>query len=150
MKEWWKSKIFSGVIFGLLALLAVLLVFKAGLTVGSRQADFACRWADNYHKNFAGPVGGFGRFVSDDSGEMDPGSCLGHIIKIDRNQLIVDSRENLEKVIVINPRTDIRRFRDSITSDDLKINDYIVAIGEPNNSGQISARFIRLLPPPIY
>jgi hypothetical protein len=44
--------------------------------------------------------------------------------------------------------TEIRRFKDVIQLNDLKVNEPIVVIGEPNDSGQIIAKFIRMMPFP--
>jgi hypothetical protein len=52
----------------------------------------------------------------------------------------------LEKIIVLQDSTDIRRFRDVIKSSDLKVDDNIVVIGEPNAKGQIEAKLVRVMP----
>jgi hypothetical protein len=41
----------------------------------------------------------------------------------------------------------IERLRETVKISDLKVDDFVVVIGEPNDSGQIEAKFIRLLPP---
>lgn len=118
----------------------------AGTMVGFRKADFSYRWGDNYHQNFAGPRGGFmsgfgqGDFV-------DSHGAFGQIIKIDGSTIIMNGADNVEKVIVTNSDTVIRSLRDNIKLTDLKVNDNIVVIGQPDNNGQIEAKLIRLMPP---
>jgi len=147
MKDFVASKTLRGFILGILVVLIFLLVFKAGTIVGFRKADFSCRWSDNYHKNFAGPEGGFMNGLNDRE-FMDANGVMGQIIKIDNDTLIIKGRDNMEKVVLIGDKTDIRRFRDAVKSSDLKVDEYVVIIGEPNNDGQIEAKFIRLMPPP--
>jgi hypothetical protein len=53
----------------------------------------------------------------------------------------------MEKIILIKEDTVIKRFRDNIKLSDLKVDDYVTVIGEPNEEGQIQAKLIRLSPP---
>jgi hypothetical protein len=50
--------------------------------------------------------------------------------------------------VVIKEDTAIMRFRETIKPSDLKVDDSIVVIGEPNDAGQIEAKFIRVMPSP--
>lgn len=145
--KFFQSKVFSGFIGGVAGLLLILVVFKAGEVVGSRKADFSCRWGGNYHRNFGGPEGGF--FMGfDDRNFIDANGTFGQIIKIDGLNYVIKGRDDMEKVILINDGTIIKRLRDTIKTSDLKVDDYIVVIGEPNDVGQIEAKFVRLMPPP--
>lgn len=47
------------VIIGLVVFAVVCLIFWIGIFVGGMKARFSYRWAESYHKNFAGPRGGF-------------------------------------------------------------------------------------------
>lgn len=142
-----QSKIFQGVIIGLAALVVILFIFKAGMTVGIKKADFSCRWSDNYHQNFGGPKGGFwGGFNDQDF--IEANGTVGQIIKIDGSNLVVRGRGNVEKVIVVKDDTVIERLKETIKISDLKVDDTIVIIGEPNSAGQIEAKLIRVMPPP--
>ncbi len=141
-----QSKIFQGVIFGLAALVIILFVFKAGMTVGIKKADFSCRWSDNYHQNFGGPQGGFwGGF--NDRDFLEANGVVGQIIKIDDPTLVVRGRGDVEKIIVTNNGTVIKRLMDTIKVSDLNLDENIVTIGEPNVAGQIEAKLIRVMPP---
>lgn len=140
-----QSKIFQGIILGMASLIIVLFIFKAGIIVGIKKSDFSYKWSNNYHKNFAGPRKGFFNGFGDRD-FMNAHGTFGQIIKIDGQTLVIKSNNDLEKIILIQEDTTINRFRDSIKPEDLKINEYVVIIGEPNESGQIEAKLIRVLP----
>lgn len=142
-----QSKASQGILFGLAGLIVVLFIFKVGMVVGSRKADFSSRWGEKYHQNFAGPRGGF----FNDLGREDfieANGVFGQVIKIDGQTLVVKGRDNVERIVLVKEDTAIMRFREKIKPSDLKNDDYVVVIGEPNDNGQIEAKLIRVLPPP--
>ncbi len=113
--------------------------------MGFRKAEFSYRWGENYHRNFGGPRGGFfGDFFDKDFTEAH--GTFGKIIKIDLPIFLIQGNNGVEKVIFVKGDTAIRHLHDTFTKNDLKIDDSVVVIGSPNNSGQIEARFIRLFP----
>lgn len=140
-----QSKTFRGIIYGVLAALVALIVFQAGVFVGYRRATFSYRWGENYHRNFGGPRGGFMMPLRGDD-FTNPHGTFGKIIKIDLPTIAVQASDGTEKSIVIDDNTTIRRFQETLTSKDLKVDDPIVVIGEPNDQGQIEAKLIRLMP----
>ncbi len=140
INKFFQSKMFSGFIFGLVAFIILLLIFKAGLIVGIKKADFSCRWSDNYQHNFGGP--GFG-----DRDFIEANGTFGQIIKLEANNLVVKGRNDVEKIIIIDENTVIKNLRQTLKPADLKIDDNLVIIGEPNELGQIKAKLIRLMPP---
>ena len=73
---------------------------------------------------------------------------IGKIIKIELPTLIVQDKDSTEKVILAANDTQVQRMRENITANDLKINDFLVVIGSPNEQGQIEAKLIRLVPSP--
>jgi len=145
--KFFQSKVFKGILLGVAGLIILLLIFKAGMIVGIKKADFSCRWSDNYHRNFGGPKGGFWGGLGDRE-FMDANGTFGQIIKIDSSTLVIKGRNDVEKVVVVNDKTEIKSLKETIKITDLKVDDNIVVIGEPNESGQISAKLIRLLPAP--
>ena len=146
LKEIIKSKLYLVIAISLAAIVILFLIFGAGMYVGYHKARFSYQWAENYHKNFAGPRGGF---FSDFGGKdlIDSHGVSGQIMKIDGSTLVIKGRDNVEKIVVIKDDTTIERFREIIKSSDLKVDDFIVVIGEPNNPGQIEAKFLRIMPP---
>lgn len=148
-KNFWQSKTFQGIIFGVLGVACLLVVFKAGTIVGAMKADFSCRWSDNYHKNFAGPAKGFGDFFKGfgDNDFIESNGIFGEVIKNENKTLVVKGRDSAEKIIIIAETTEIKSMKDTIKPEDIKINDQVVIIGEPNDEGQIEAKLIRVMPP---
>jgi len=141
--------ILKWVLVGLVVFIVLVLVFKIGMFVGEKKAQFSFRWAENYHKMFAGPKAGFlGNLRMPPFSEFIEGhGTVGEIIKIEGNNLVVKGRGDVEKVIVITEKTVIKSGRENIKFSDLKIGDMIVIIGTPNDKGQIEAKLIRVFPP---
>ncbi len=139
------------IIIGIIGFAVLIFVFGAGIFVGTMKAKFSYRWAESYHKNFAGPQEGFfgdWRKTPPFPGDFIEGhGTFGEIIKIDSSDFVVQARNNTETIIVITEDTVITEGRKTIKKSELKIGDYIVTIGSPNEKGQIEARLIRLLPP---
>lgn len=141
---------FKGAILGIAAVIILLFVFKIGTIVGARKANFSCQWSDNYHRNFGGPKEGFLKGFENfrDRDFIEANGAFGQIIKIDANSsnLVVKGRNDIEQIILIKDNTTIRHLQNTIKLNDLKIDDNVVVIGEPNSAGQIEAKFIRLMP----
>ncbi len=145
--KFFQSKLFKIILLGIGGLAALLLAFKAGEFVGYKKANFSCRWGENYHKNFGGPRNGILGDFSDQDDFMGAHGTSGQIIKIDPAAIVIKSQNSVEKIIAVKNGTVIKRFMDTIKLSDLKTDDYIVVIGDPNDAGQIEAKFIRLMPP---
>ena len=149
--EFLKSKkvaVLIAVLFGFALLVGT---FSVGVAVGYRKAKFSYAWGENYHRNFGGPRGGFLRNFSQDFMGKDfigAHGTFGQIIEVKDFELVVRGKDNVEKIIIINKDADIRHFQDTIQAENLKVNELIVAIGEPNDQGQIEAKFIRVMPSP--
>lgn len=152
--KFFQSKSFMAVIWTIVAIIVFLLVFMAGMYVGFKKASFSYQWGENYHRNFAGPKQGFGGGLGQEFGGkdfIDSHGTLGQIIKIDNSALVVKGIDDVEKIILVDGKTVINRFRDNIKLSDLKVDEKVVIIGDPNTSGQIEAKLIRVLPnqPPL-
>lgn len=140
-----QSKKFMVLIAGLVGLAVLVGTFSLGVFVGYHKARFSYAWGENYHNNFGGPRGGL---FQDFSGKefMDAHGTYGQIVKVDSSTLVVNGRDNVEKIVVVNDDTSIMILRNAVKISDLKVGDSIVVIGEPNEQGQIEAKFIRFLP----
>ncbi len=138
--------------WGLVVLAGLILIvgsFSLGVFVGFKKAGFSYSWGENYEHNFGGPRNGFFLFRRMPEGVggddfINANGTVGSILKINNNSVVIKGNDNVEKVINIGANTVIRRQRDTIKIADLKINDLIVVIGNPNNSGQIDAKFVRV------
>lgn len=78
---------------------------------------------------------------------MDANGTVGQILKVDSQTIVVKSQEGVEKIVLVNEKTEIKRFRETVKLADLKTDELIVTIGEPNEAGQIVAKLIRVMPP---
>jgi hypothetical protein len=147
-KDFFQSKAFTVTTWAVAALAVLLLVFQAGVAVGSKKADFSCKWGENYRQNFGGPREIGGMQMPGDNDFMGAHGTFGQIIKIDGSVLIIKGGDNMERTVLTDSSTSIVNVRKEMALADLKVGDGVVVIGEPNDSGQISAKFIRILPEP--
>jgi hypothetical protein len=145
--EVFESKILVGALYGIGIVIVLIIIFSAGVSVGFHKASFGRAWGDNYEKNFGMMPGrpGFSR----DNFPNSHGST-GKIIKIELPTIIVQNKDNTEKVILVKEDTKIQKMMENITAKNLVVNDYIVVIGSPNENGQIEAKFIRMIPSPDF
>ena len=148
-KNFLQSTLFKGFIIGLGCLVILILIFNMGVFVGTERANFAFKWADEYHRNFGGPQGGiFGDFIGSERGYANANGSYGQIIKIANNVITVKDNDgdNSEKTILAGDKTTIIFQRKDIKISDLKVGDNIIVIGEPDSNGQIQAELIRVMP----
>ncbi len=147
LKNFIKSKKFIIVIAGFFSLALLTGIFGLGVAVGYQKANFSYAWGENYHRNFGGPKGGFVHDFSRNFGDKDfinGHGIFGQIIKIDDNMIIVKGKDGVEKPVIISDKTTVNKWRESIKISDLKVDDQIIIIGDPNEQGQIEAKFIRI------
>jgi hypothetical protein len=151
IEDVFQSKLFRAVILGTTGLIILALVFGLGVFAGQKRANFSFRWADSYHRNFGGPQGGiFGEFTGMDKEFTNSNGCFGQIISVDEENgiLTIKDARNVEKSIVATSKAPILLQRKIIEFSELNVGDSVVVIGEPNDSGQIEAGLIRVIPPP--
>jgi hypothetical protein len=154
-KKFLSSDYLKWIIIGMVILVVIFLIFGAGIWIGERKAGFSYRWAEQYHRNFAGPKEGFlGDWRGFPKGEfIEAYGIFGQIIKINASTssdqtLVIKGKDDIEKIVLIKGETVIRNLRETVKIDNLKVDDYIVVVGEPNEAGQTEAKFIRIVPPP--
>lgn len=137
------------------AVIASLIFFKVGVLVGYKKAQYTYRWGENYHRNFAGPKGGFFQDFKrgfKDRDFINAHGTFGMIIQIDFSAstgqvvLVIRGKDDFEKTVMVSSQTAIRSRKEILAARDLKIDDRVVIIGSPNEQGQIEARLIRVFP----
>ncbi len=139
------------IILGVVGALVILLItFQLGIFVGMRKGLFVSRWGENYQRNFVdGGRGERGEFMNNMMGRgFKSHGAIAKIIKIELPNITVAGGNDAEKVLVVDSKTVIQRFKETIQPTDLKVGDNIVAIGAPNSNGQIEVKLIRVLPSP--
>jgi len=145
------SDVLKWVIIVIIGFVVVALIFSVGMLVGGMKARFSYRWAESYHKNFAGPQEGFlgdWRQLPPFPGDfIESHGTFGQIIKIEGDTLVIKGRGDVEKVFLVTEKTIIQSGRKDIRISDLKVDDQVVIIGSPNEEGQIEAKLIRVFPP---
>jgi hypothetical protein len=147
LEKVFKSKVFVGILYGFGVAVVVVFIFSAGVSVGFHKASFGRAWGENYKNNF-GMKPDFPNFMGDNFPNAH--GAIGKIIKIELPTIIVQDKDNTEKVILIKDDTQIEKMKDKIQTGDLKLDDFVVVIGSPNDKGQIEAKFIRLMPMPDF
>lgn len=143
-----QSKIIRGIIISIGTTILVLCILFVGMNIGEHRARFAGQFGDNFEKNFMGSRGGMmGSF-----NERLPGGhgAVGEIISINLPQIIINGPDNLEKTIIVSTSTTIRQFQENIKDTNLKVGDFVTVIGNPNDSGQVEAKLIRIMPNQNY
>ena len=139
------------ILIGLCFILFGFAMFQLGINIGSSSGRFACNWAKNYQNNFGGPRTGFGPDFRDKSFEdsINGHGVFGEIIKIDKNDIVINDPKGIEKIINISKTTNIKVFDKDSSIDKLKVGDRIMVIGDPNEQGQIDAKLIRVFNKPV-
>ena len=134
--------------WSILGFIILLLVFKAGMSVGFKKANFSIQWGQHYNQNFAGPRGNFFMNTFGPDKYTESNGAFGQILKINTDSLVMTGVGNVEKIILLKDDTIIRTERKEIKSNELQVGNNIVVIGEPNENGQIEAKLIRIMPTP--
>lgn len=141
--SFFQSKYFKGVLVGILCLIVLLMVFKVGMYVGFRKANFSFRWAENYHRNFGGPPRGF--FPDFEGRDFISGhGTAGTVIKVNSNSLVVKDGNGVEKTIVVTDQTTIKKGMITVKLSDIALENHVVIIGTPKDDGTIEAKLIRV------
>lgn len=143
-----QSKILKWTIVGLAVFTAAILIFGAGMIVGGAKARFSYRWAENYHRNFAGPKIGFmknwQRPIAAPEEFIGSRGAFGEIVQINESGFVIKGKNNAEKLVIMGEKTVIQDGRKEISKNDLETGDFAVIIGQPNKNGQIEAKLIRI------
>lgn len=150
INNFFQSKTFKIILASLLALVIILLIFSLGLMVGFRKAGFSRNYGDNYFRYFTGPVPGAGmmKIIPQMEGRdfISGHGIIGSIIDIASSTIVVAGENEVEKVISVDDKTIIKRFDQSLNYNDLRVDEDVIIIGQPNQAGQIEARLIRVMP----
>lgn len=128
-----KRNILIGIGIGAILAAVMLVVFFLGLFVGRRENRFF-------------PYFG-GRHMSRDFIPRDFGhGAIGEVESLGENTLIVRDRSGALKTVLVDNQTQIRRGHTSINFSDLKKDEQVVVLGDPEEKeGAIKARVIRLM-----
>lgn len=140
-----ESETTKKVIIGLAFLIAVLVIFQAGMEFGFRKAMHAGRFGDNFYNRFEGKKPGSMTVVSQNNFKNEYGAT-GKVAKITDKSFVIIENDGTEQIIVLSDEALIRRFMGEIKITDIKDDEIATVIGEPNDKGEIVAKFIRIFP----
>jgi hypothetical protein len=140
-----RSKHFTQGMYILGGVLIVVFIFEAGYGIGYHRAMFVSHWSENYSRNFGGP----GMQAIFDERVPNPHGTFGKIISIGSSTLTIANDQQPEQTIEISDDTLIRDHETTLTISKLQNGNYIVVLGVPDEQGEIDAKLIRVIPPPI-
>ena len=148
LNELVQSKAFRGALTIVGIALAALVIFQAGEAIGFRKAAFSYRFGDNYYRAFSSERGPKSFRMQMRGGFMEAHGAAGRIVSINLPTFVVSGPDEVEKVVLIGDDTEIRHFDTSVAASELRVGDFAVVIGSPNENSQIEAELVRILPPP--
>lgn len=145
IKKFHESQRIRIIVIGILIFIFVIMIFEAGVFIGYRKAAFSFQMGNNYYHAFGQKNN---QFVEGLYGRDLPGGngAVGKIVRISLPTIVVASPDGVEKDVIVGTSTVFRRFRDTVSISDLKVDDFIVVIGSPNSLGRVEAKFIRVMP----
>lgn len=132
------------VIIGLLSFICLALVFGAGVEVGARKARYSYKWAESYHKNFAGPRGGFAEgWRKFPAGDLIGGhGQFGEVIDVSDDGFAVKGKDDVEFAVAVTDHTVVKGV-DGATK--VEVGDDVVVIGDPADDGRVDAKLVRVI-----
>jgi hypothetical protein len=150
MNDFLKAPKTKTLLWILCSVLVVLVAFGLGIIVGYRRAIFASGWGENYYHNFYGmPTGsGFTVGIGPGAPPFNPHGVVGDVIDIGTSTLSVKDVDGDEQSIFVATATPIREMNNTISFTAIEVGDHVTIIGEPNDTGQVEARFIRVFTVP--
>lgn len=148
-KTFWDTKKDRTISIVVLSVIGVLIVFKLGMFVGYHKALFSyrsdarhgmsMRSGDGMMIGLRVPSPGFARE------EFPTGhGATGKILSVSLPSFIIASPDNSERTVTVSEGTMIRRFKKTVPATDIRPDDFTVVLGQPDESGVIQAKFIRL------
>ena len=150
VKKFLESKVLVKPLYVVGVLLVIMIIFSAGVVVGFHKASFGRDWGEHYSRNFGMTPMRHGFLGKDGDYFPSAHGATGKIIKVENQSIIVQDKDNTEKIILIKDDTKIQKVREEIVKTDLKLDDFVVVIGTPNAQGQIEAKLIRVIPAPEF
>jgi hypothetical protein len=156
IQETMQSKKFKIAALTVGIIIFMLISFAGGMAIGFHKARFSYKFGENYERNFVGgPFQGLqggmmGRGQREMVGDFGGGGfrnghgIAGSVISISNNTIVIKDRNGQENTISVNDKTLIKRGQDTISINDLKSDERIVVMGQPDDNGTVNADLIRV------
>ena len=123
-------------------LVLLLVVFGLGMAVGDHRSLFASRFGENYYHNFLGMGDGFGGRM--EMGHFNTHGVAGTVIDVTSSTISVKNFRGSEESVAILPETIVSENDNTVSSTVITVGNDVIVVGQPDNQGEIRARFIRL------
>lgn len=147
LKSFWSSPTQRKVAFAVIAIVAGLLILRLGMFIGHVQAALSLRAGDTYFRAIDGrDARNTLFFVSNDMPSAH--GAVGRVLSVSLPTFVVASPDNVEKTVVVSSGTAVRRFRDAVPATDIRPNEFIVVLGNPDGAGRIQADLVRIMQAP--
>ena len=147
IKKVFKDSKVKKAIYILGCVIVVLVIFQAGMFVGFKKAGFSFRTGEQYFRQMNGRPND--QFMGINRGDFgNSHGAVGKIVSVNLPSIIIADKDGIEKTVTVSTSTDIKKFKDSVKADDLKVNDFITVIGNPDDKAEVEARLIRIMPDP--
>ncbi len=147
VSSFFRSRRFGLALKIFIALASALLIFQLGMYVGFRKASFSYGWGNNYNQVFGGPAGDLTRGFSGKD-MMNGHGTAGTIASISGDGFVIKGGDGVEKMIIVTAKTSIIKGRTRLGPSDLRIDDRVTVIGQPQNNGTVNAEIIRVFGAP--
>ncbi|MCX6715990.1 MAG: hypothetical protein NT077_03155 [Candidatus Taylorbacteria bacterium] len=148
IKKIHQSKTVVGILIAIGIIIIALVILRVGVYIGYHKASYAGQYGNNFERNFLGPRAGMRNMMFGNEYPSGHGA-VGEIVSVNLPQFVVAGPDKLEKTVLIGTSTLIRRFQEEVKSSDLRSGDYVIVLGNPNTSGQIESKLIRIMPAPL-
>ncbi|HEU5114215.1 MAG TPA: hypothetical protein VFT82_00435 [Candidatus Paceibacterota bacterium] len=140
--DFFSSRRGKKIVIGVIAAIGALLIFQAGIFVGYHKALFSYRGGERFVSMMQGP-----RMMQGYDDDFSPShGAFGRIVSVALPSFVVASPNNTEQTVYVGNGTVIRMFRNTASTSDIQPERYAAVLGEPDPSGFIEARFIRIMP----
>ncbi len=151
MKDFFKFPKTKTLLWTLCSILVVLVAFGLGVAVGYRRAVFASGLSENYYHNFYSMAAGRGFFLNGigygAAQPFNPHGVTGEVVDIGSSTLAIQDADGETQSVLVASATPIREMNGPVLFAAIQVGDRVTVIGEPNDSGQVEARFIRVFTP---
>lgn len=124
------------------SLVLVLLVFQAGISVGYHKARFSYDSGNRMYRVIQGNERPGEPFFNAETAH----GATGRVVSVNLPEFLIASPDNVEKTIRVSSSTIVRKFRTQGVTGDIHVDDYALVLGDPDMSGRIQAKFIRVMP----
>jgi hypothetical protein len=141
-----KTKMLLWILCGVLV---VLITFGLGVAIGYRRAIFASDFGENYYHNLYGDPFGNPMVGVMNNGPLTIHGVVGQVIDVGSTTMSVENLNGNEESVFVASNTPIREMNNMIPLVEIDVGDHVTVIGEPNQNGQVEARFIRVFTAPM-